>query len=63
MALTNVACATPVGAIQDAEFSMSTSILSNNDRLGDEEPIDAVTPDVNGETILRDVIRSFCWSS
>ncbi len=55
MALTNVACATPVGANQDVEFSLSTSILSNNDKLGDEEPVDAVTPDVTGETILRDL--------
>ena len=60
MALTNVACATPVGATQDNEFSMSTSILSNNAALlgavlGDEEPVDAVTPDVTGDTILRDL--------
>ena len=53
MALTSVACATPVGADQDNEFSVSTSILSNNARLGDEEPVDAVTPDVTGERILR----------
>jgi len=54
MALMNVACATPVSATQDNEFSLSTSILSNNARLGDEEPVDAVIPDVTGETILRD---------
>ena len=51
----NVACATPVSATQDNEFSLSTSILSNAGRLGDEEPVDAVTPDVTGETILRDL--------
>ena len=54
MASINSVCATPVGAIQDAEFSISIDILSNNGRLGDEDPVDAVTPDVTGETILRD---------
>ena len=55
MASINGVCATPAFAIQDAEFSMSTDILSNNGRLGDEEPVDADTPDVTGETILRDL--------
>ena len=38
-----------------SSLACQTSILSNNDRLGDEEPVDAVTPDVTGETILRDL--------
>jgi hypothetical protein len=55
MASFNVACATPVGATQDAEFSMSTEALSNNGRLGDADPVELATPDVTGETILRDL--------